>query len=412
MDLTDWILEFGQEGWIWWAKRLSGNDTTATNAHQAGPYTPKRIAFYLCPSLKNPNQLNPRVRFEAKIDSPCSAELAQRRPSFIWYNNKHHKPKRTRDETRLTGWGGATSPLLDAESTGSIAVFAFKKQSRQDATVCHVWVCQNPEQDSLIEDRIGPIEAGAGTLFSPLSGLVLLEPLEERESPCTLSLREIPETWLSAMPSGEEIISKTISLRPLPNVTVDQRLLRRRDCEYELFRSVESAFYGPRIREGFPRIEDFLALANTMLQSRKSRAGRSLELHAKALLEEEGFTASRDFDWQPETEEKKRPDFIFPSVSAYRDRNFPENRLRMLAVKTTCKDRWRQVLDEANRVPVKHLLTLQEGLSETQYRQMESSNLKLVVPKKLHDRYPRQIRSKLISVSDFLKELRQLNPSP
>lgn len=406
MDLTDWILEFGQEGWIWWAKRLSGNDTKATSANQAGPYIPKRIAFYLCPTLQVANEGNPRVAVAATVDSPCTVKLKHRNPNFIWYN------KKTRDETRLTGWGGIASPLLDPDSTGSIAVFALKKSALQDVSACRVWVCQNPEQESLIEDRVGPIEPGSGTLFSPVTGLVILESDEEHDSPCWLSADEIPESWLSQMPTGEAIISKTIALRRLPNVPVDLRLLRRRDCEYEIFKSVESAFYGPKINCGFETIDDFLALANTMLQSRKSRAGRSLELHAKALLEEEGFAASRDFDWQPETEGKKRPDFIFPSVSAYRDRNFPEDRLRMLAVKTTCKDRWRQVLDEANRVPVKHLLTLQEGLSETQYRQMESSNLKLVVPKKLHDRFPRPIRSKLVSVADFFRELRRVNPSP
>ena len=43
----------------------------------------------------------------------------------------------------------------------------------------------------------------------------------------------------------------------------------------------------------------------------------------------------------------------------------------MLAVKTTAKDRWRQVLVEAERVETKHLLTLQEGISEIQYAQIE-----------------------------------------
>ena len=39
-------------------------------------------------------------------------------------------------------------------------------------------------------------------------------------------------------------------------------------------------------------------------------------------------------------------------------------RSRMLAAKTTCHDRWRQLIDTAGPIPVKHLLTLQEGVSE------------------------------------------------
>ena len=42
----------------------------------------------------------------------------------------------------------------------------------------------------------------------------------------------------------------------------------------------------------------------------------------------------------------------------------------MLAVKSTCKDRWRQILAEADRLPVKHLLTLEPGISVAQTDEM------------------------------------------
>jgi hypothetical protein len=57
----------------------------------------------------------------------------------------------------------------------------------------------------------------------------------------------------------------------------------------------------------------------------------------------------------------------------------------MLAAKTTCKDRWRQILNEADRIPAKHLLTLQEGVSEGQFREMNDAGVRLVVPRALHD---------------------------
>jgi hypothetical protein len=49
----------------------------------------------------------------------------------------------------------------------------------------------------------------------------------------------------------------------------------------------------------------------------------------------------------------------------------------MLAAKTTVKDRWRQVLNEANRIETKHLLTLQEGVPEGQFTEMQDAKVNL-----------------------------------
>ncbi len=56
----------------------------------------------------------------------------------------------------------------------------------------------------------------------------------------------------------------------------------------------------------------------------------------------------------------------------------------MLAVKTTCKDRWRQILNEADKIHQVHLFTLREGVSLAQYREMRESGVRLVVPSSLH----------------------------
>jgi hypothetical protein len=124
------------------------------------------------------------------------------------------------------------------------------------------------------------------------------------------------------------------------------------------------------------------------------------------ILEEEGISG---FAHDQETENGKRPDFLFPGVVAYGDPSFPEHKLRMLAVKTTCKDRWRQVLDEAERIRVKHLLTLQEGVSEKQFAQMQQADLRLVVPKPLIKKYPDSIRAHLVALSHFIGEVKSLS---
>lgn len=80
----------------------------------------------------------------------------------------------------------------------------------------------------------------------------------------------------------------------------------------------------------------------------------------------------------------------------------------MLAVKTTCKDRWRQILNEAARVGSKHLLTLQEGVSENQFREMNEAKVKLVVPEGLAMSYPASIRSNLQTLESFIGDIRLL----
>ncbi|MGK2959564.1 MAG: type II restriction endonuclease [Acidimicrobiales bacterium] len=189
----------------------------------------------------------------------------------------------------------------------------------------------------------------------------------------------------------------------------DVRLLVRRKCEYEIFLSVEQAVYLPRIHEGFGRIDDFIGLAQTILQSRKSRSGNSLEFQAREIMAEEGLLSGTDFIYRPVIEGGKRPDFLFPSKSAYEDAAFPANRLRMLAAKTTCKDRWRQVINEADRIPRKHLLTLQEGVSEGQFQEMQEAGVQLVVPSGLHDSYPIAVRPHLLTLESFIGDVRLLN---
>ena len=179
-------------------------------------------------------------------------------------------------------------------------------------------------------------------------------------------------------------------------------------AEYEVFRSVEEAVVVPQIRNGFATMDEFTALAQTVLQRRKARSGLSLELHTRAIFKEENLIEDREFAYNKQSEPGHRPDFLFPSVDAYRAADFPANRLRMLAVKTTCKDRWRQILNEAARIERKHLLTLQEGVSETQFREMVEARVQLVVPKPLARKYPSAVQPHLQTLESFIADVRLL----
>ena len=162
----------------------------------------------------------------------------------------------------------------------------------------------------------------------------------------------------------------------------------------------------PRARTGYDSMAEFLKHAQSVLQRRRSRSGNSLELNVRQILIEEQFREGVDFDYKPASEPNHEPDFLFPSAEAYHDPSFPQERLRMLGIKNTLRDRWRQVLQEAGRIPHKHVLTLQQGLSQNQFKEIQDSEVQLVVPSSLHDKYPRSIRPHLQTLESFIGDLR------
>lgn len=133
-----------------------------------------------------------------------------------------------------------------------------------------------------------------------------------------------------------------------------------------------------------------------------------MELQLKNIFLEEGFQEDINFSYNKESDPGRKPDFLFPSADAYKTRNIPRDQFRMLAVKTTCKDRWRQILNEAEHISQKHLLTLQEGVSRNQFNEMQDSCVSLVVPRKLFSKYDKELRSHLQTLESFIGEVKEL----
>lgn len=188
-----------------------------------------------------------------------------------------------------------------------------------------------------------------------------------------------------------------------PRDGADAALMAFVEREEILFRTLERHIIGDRLRLGFvDDVDGFVSYSLSVQNRRKSRAGSSLENHLEVIFNAQGIQNSRTCV----TENKEKPDFIFPSITDYRNPEFDAARLTMLAVKSTCKDRWRQVLPEADRIPSKHLFTLEPGISENQTNQMIRSNLQLVVPSALHTSYKTEQRTWLLSFDDFIRLLK------
>ena len=178
----------------------------------------------------------------------------------------------------------------------------------------------------------------------------------------------------------------------------DAVLMAWMEREEILFRTLERHLIGECLSKGFDGdVDGFISFSLSVQNRRKSRAGLALENHLEIIFQECGIHYTR----APKTENKSKPDFIFPGIAEYNNLNFDPLNLTMLGVKSSCKDRWRQVLVEADRIERKHLLTLEAAISKNQTDEMKSKALQLVLPTELHSTYSADQQAWLMSVSEF-----------
>lgn len=209
--------------------------------------------------------------------------------------------------------------------------------------------------------------------------------------------KTFPPTRLFSAFARETTTDNTASDDP------DAALLLWMEREEVLFRTLEKHIIGDRLRSGFDGdVDEFMAFSLSVQNRRKARVGAALENHFEEILRIQGLRYAR----AAFTENRSKPDFLFPGVAEYYDHTYPAERLTMLGVKATCKDRWRQVLAEAERIRDKHLLTLEPGISSNQLDQMRANRLQLVVPLGLHPTYSPSQRPSLTTVRSFVALLR------
>ena len=155
----------------------------------------------------------------------------------------------------------------------------------------------------------------------------------------------------------------------------------------------------PFLTIGALDVDGVLKTTMSAFQRRKSRAGTAFENQLAMMFDARGIKYSA----QKYTEGKSKPDFIFPSIELYKDEMFPAANLTMLGAKTTIKERWRQVLDEADRIDDKHLITLEPAVSVDYTKAMKKDRLQLVVPRQLFETYTAEQREWLMDVESFCK---------
>lgn len=235
--------------------------------------------------------------------------------------------------------------------------------------------------------------------------LILDELGVEYEDPQANTLDTIIESFGLNFPTTVEF--SDLARLTLPMIRAeddpDAALIAWLDHEEAMFRRLERKIVAQRLTDGFIKdaeadVDGFLKYSLQVQNRRKSRMGRALENHLAAVFR--AFNLS--FESQAVTERGNKADFLFPGASAYHDLSFLPDRLTFLAAKSTCKDRWRQVLPEAQRIWPKHLVTLEPAISVNQTDQMQAERVRLVVPAPIQTSYRDQQRGWLLSILDFV----------
>lgn len=323
---------------------------------------------------------------------------------LTWYDARENDPKRS--EYRMYY---STTEAFSRASTGDTLFLAL----RPDERILAIFT----EKDSTIENQIRwlfGLDERAGSDYSvradfdsednrlDYASTYILEQMgitieEEGEPYLDLILEKFdgifPKTKVFS-----EFARSTVKMEPVGNL--DELILNWMEREELLFRTLEKYLIRERLKTGFEDdVDAFISFSLSVQNRRKSRAGNALENHVECLLQNRGL----QYDRTKITENKSKPDFIFPSISAYHNPDFSTELLTMLGAKTTCKDRWRQVLPEAERIKHKHLITMEAAISENQTDEMIYNKVQLVVPRRLHQTFNAKQQAWLMDVNGFFE---------
>ena len=331
---------------------------------------------------------------------------------LTWYDSRKNHPKRS--EFRLYFQETEVSRLAAPNDLFIMAIKndgkAFIIIARQNSTAEHqlAWLFNLPEHSG--KSFAVQEESDNDSIKTGIFSQYLLEQLgialPSTEESC---LEEMLSRFGGKFPTTFEFSSfareKVGDFDAYDN-RADDVLSTWMQKEESLFRTLERHIVGQRLDDGFSgdsRVDDFISYSLSVQNRRKSRAGSALENHLSFLFERLNIKFSRT----PQTEGHSKPDFLFPGIEEYQNPLFPARSLTMLGVKTTCKDRWRQILAEADRIEEKHLFTLQSGISQNQTDEMDAHKVQLVIPRQIHSSFSLAQQGRLMNLDDFVGLVRE-----
>jgi hypothetical protein len=336
--------------------------------------------------------------------------------TISWYDSRRNQPHRSAEFRGYYPSNSVTELMRPGDTLflalrrdGSCLVVIATAQSTIQNQLLWMFGLDDPElefQSKDVTDDEAQSDFALRYIFDELG----IEP----EEPEGAAFDELLARFEGKFPTTR--VFSELARKSLPEVSPlddpDTVLMAWLEREEVLFRRLERKIVAERLASGFSigdeaDVDGFLAFSLSVQNRRKSRAGQSLENHVEEIFKARKISFARG----TETENGNRPDFLFPGQAQYRNEAFPSARLAMLGAKSTCKDRWRQVLSEARRIELKHLLTLEPGISENQTNEMRAKSLQLVLPEKLHVTYKGQQRAWLLPLRSFIDHVQRQQAS-
>lgn len=329
-----------------------------------------------------------------------------------WYDSRRNKPRKA--EWRLYYQSNAVTDLMSPGDTLFVArrsddrLMFIVTPPRSTSESQLLWLFGlNPQISFAFEPRTFSPANDSEIGFA--ASFILDELGIDAEEPDAARLDNLLEPLGLVFPTSHEFsaLARSSIVGPDPRTEPDAAVMAWMQQEERLFRRLERRLVAERLATGFralaePEFDGFLGFSQSVHQRRRAGVGLALGNHLTALFEAHDMR----FDRSAETENGSRPDFLFPGQTAYLDPSFPPDQLTLLGAISPLRDRWRQLLSEGDRIPVKHLVTLEPGISQSQTDEMRATQLQLVSPRSLHQTFRPSQQDWLIDVSDFLDLVR------
>ncbi|MCG8391919.1 MAG: restriction endonuclease [Pseudomonadales bacterium] len=391
------------------AKYLSAVDAdpASSNQHEIGGLPSVGFKTYLGEPGKSDRYRYPAVM--AYLTDEEDAELCQ--DVVTWYDARWKNPKRS-PEYRLYYKSNPVTELIQPtdfflvakKRDGSLLLLFTPAGSSVEFQLRHLFGMADVDQN--FTSAAMPTQ----TLILPIK--MLLEDLgvsafddREAQNDLDMLLERFPEQF----PKTAEFSAVAREVTDFDCLAdPDGALMAWMEREEALFRAYERHVVSERLRSGFgpsgDDVDEFIAFSLSVQNRRKSRVGYAFENHLGFVFQQNRLPFEKGGGGRV-TENKAKPDFLFPHFRAYHDPRYPKEKIFLLGAKTTCKDRWRQVLSEGDLLDRKFLVTLEAGISSFQTDEMMAKNLQLVIPEAIHVSFTEAQKRWLYSVEEFIKEV-------
>lgn len=264
-------------------KYISPNDVDLTGGHQCGFLLPKPAW-----RIYTPDEPKKSVNYTRTI-KVLWQDGRVTNSNVKWYGDK------SRSEFRMTGFG-RDFPFRTYDDVGNMLVLIPESYNSFIA-----YILYSDEDFDEIQSALGVeiVKTWAAYEFGAAS--------VEDEDECISRLLRQYAGALNEFPSGAVCSAEARKaleqcLNDFKKLSADDVLMKSYDTEHQLFRLIERQVCQREIMRVFKDVDDFLSTASSIMNRRKSRAGRALENHVEYVLKDAGIPHKRQpkIDGEPD----------------------------------------------------------------------------------------------------------------